>query len=217
VAFTAPTDGEYRISLDAAGTDFDTVLAVFDGCGGAELACNDFWAPSEPNGGEEVLVDLVAGQTVIALVEAWGTEAGTFTLQVEQTVACTDPDCVEIAWSNVVTTPSTCFTFSSPTLIGDEAIATVAGSDVTLDFEVADWDAVFTGTQVGTDLTLTNVTLFPFGLDDWQVTETMTGTVSGTTVAGTYLYTECDATNDPASCPADGGCEVTADFTFDLP
>jgi hypothetical protein len=38
-SFTPSTTGDYRI--DSCGSTFDTMVTVYDGCGGNELACND--------------------------------------------------------------------------------------------------------------------------------------------------------------------------------
>jgi len=38
-SYTATSDG--LVSFNTCGSDFDTTLAVYDGCGGSELACND--------------------------------------------------------------------------------------------------------------------------------------------------------------------------------
>ncbi len=39
--YTATADGLARITTCNPGTEFDTVLSIFDGCAGAEIACND--------------------------------------------------------------------------------------------------------------------------------------------------------------------------------
>jgi hypothetical protein len=242
-AFTAPADGTYRFALVTPGTSYDSVLAVYDGCGGVELGCDDAWSPAAPNGGEEVVVDLTAGQVAVAVVDGFFAD-GPYELVVHAVTAtelacadgldndldggpdCADADCaadaacsgaVDITWTNEVTTPSTCWTFSSPTLLGTRFLYADDAGAATLDFLAPSWDAVFSGTWSGDALSATSVNLFPYGFGEWQTTETLDGTLSGSTVTGTYHYTECDYTFAPASCPADGGCEVTADFAFDLP
>jgi len=40
-SFVAPASGKVTATTCNTGTDFDTTLAVFSSCGGAELACND--------------------------------------------------------------------------------------------------------------------------------------------------------------------------------
>jgi hypothetical protein len=77
VAFTAPADGPYAFALTGAPS-FDTVLYVLDGCGGAELACDDVYPP----GAEIVVADLVLGQTVTVVVDGFAGAAGDFDLAV---------------------------------------------------------------------------------------------------------------------------------------
>lgn len=75
--FTASAAGTYV--FDTAGTMFDTVLAVLDGCGGAELACNDDTMMSATS---EVQIDLMAGQSVVIVVDSFGGDVGPFNLNV---------------------------------------------------------------------------------------------------------------------------------------
>lgn len=105
VAFTAPDDGRYR--FDTLGSTSTGALVVLDGCGGTELGCD---AP--PFGrGAEVVVELVAGQSVVAMVDTF-VERGEFDVNVTGIPAheadcgdgadddgdrmsdCVDPDCV---------------------------------------------------------------------------------------------------------------------------
>ena len=72
VLFTAPEAGRWRFAL--SGTGFDTVLAVTDGCGGAELACADVDTP------EEVGVDLDEGQQVVVIVDGAANGQGFYDL-----------------------------------------------------------------------------------------------------------------------------------------
>ncbi|MEQ1500699.1 MAG: hypothetical protein ABMB14_00645 [Myxococcota bacterium] len=85
-AFTAPTDGRYGFAL--TGLDFDAVLSVTDGCGGAELACLDFFQS------ETVTVELVAGQEVLVVVDGYVGQQGTFTLTSFHPEA-TETDCAD--------------------------------------------------------------------------------------------------------------------------
>ena len=64
-SFTAPMTASYAFST--FGSDFDTLLAAYDGCDGTELACNDEAIVSIQS---KVLLDLEAGETVI-LVGGW--------------------------------------------------------------------------------------------------------------------------------------------------
>ena len=91
------------------------------------------------------------------------------------------------------------------------------GALATLDFTAPYWAAEFTGTWIGPDLALESVEIFPYFGTDYQVTERLTGVLVGDVLSGTYRYVECDLTNAPWSCPADGICEVRADFSVTLP
>ena len=74
--FTAPAGGTYV--FDTTGTAFDTVLAVLGSCGGPELDCND-----DTDGlTSEVTVALMAGESVIIVVDSYDGEVGPFTLNV---------------------------------------------------------------------------------------------------------------------------------------
>ncbi len=80
-SFTAPASGMY--TFDTFGTQFDTILHVHSGsCGGAEIACND---DSSMGTDSEVSVQLAAGQTVVIMVDGYGSSSeGPFTLHVHQ-------------------------------------------------------------------------------------------------------------------------------------
>jgi subtilisin family serine protease len=99
-SFTAPSfaAGQLRVTTcgtsDTGGIDagIDTVLSVFDGCGGTSLTCNDDWisAPTIPSCSRSdaglardsaVVVTLAAAQTVkIRVMRYGGSAAGNFTL-----------------------------------------------------------------------------------------------------------------------------------------
>lgn len=89
--FTAEVDGTYV--FDTAGTEFDTALAVLDGCGGMEIACND-----DSGIGMELTslleVPMVAGQSVIVVVDSFDGEVGPFNLNISlfEPGACPDQD-----------------------------------------------------------------------------------------------------------------------------
>ncbi len=64
--FTAPEAGTYV--FDTLGSSFDTVLAVFDGCDGAEIDCND-----DTEGVlSEVQLDMDAEETVLLVIDGYG-------------------------------------------------------------------------------------------------------------------------------------------------
>jgi hypothetical protein len=68
VVWTAPVTG--RFQFDTIGSNFDSLLAVFDGvCSGQELACDD---DSGGNLTSKVEVDLSVGQTVTLVIDSFG-------------------------------------------------------------------------------------------------------------------------------------------------
>ncbi|WP_437781486.1 MXAN_6577-like cysteine-rich protein [Sorangium sp. So ce1097] len=78
-SFTAPDNGIYI--FNTFGSSFDTILQVYDGsCAGTPLRCND------DAGGPQsrVTVDLVAGQTVLVVVDGRSTNRGDYVLQVDR-------------------------------------------------------------------------------------------------------------------------------------
>ena len=83
-AFTyqAPEAGNYLVHT--VGSQFDTVLSVFDGpCGGNRIVCNDDALGWDPEGGESaVKVELTAGQEVTIVVDSFGSSGGEFTLAI---------------------------------------------------------------------------------------------------------------------------------------
>jgi hypothetical protein len=77
--WTAPATGSYFIST--CGSSFDTVLHVRDGtCGGAELGCNDDAVGAGLS--SELEVTLVAGQTVVIVVDGYRGRSGDFALRI---------------------------------------------------------------------------------------------------------------------------------------
>ncbi|AUX30570.1 MULTISPECIES: MXAN_6577-like cysteine-rich protein [Sorangium] len=82
-SFTAPEAGTYTI--DTYGSEFDTVLAVFDGsCEGEELACNDDVVLDDWfDAASELTVSLEAGQTVVIVVDGY-LESGHFELNIHR-------------------------------------------------------------------------------------------------------------------------------------
>ncbi|MBC8072699.1 MAG: PPC domain-containing protein, partial [Deltaproteobacteria bacterium] len=83
--FTAELEGLYI--FDTFGSSYDTVLIVRDGCGGAELGCNDDFNFLQQS---RVSADLDAGQSVMVAVDG-NFDAGAYTLNV-QYVTCPDED-----------------------------------------------------------------------------------------------------------------------------
>nr|AYM52930.1 hypothetical protein [Sorangium cellulosum] len=80
-SFTAPEAGTYLI--DTAGSEYDTVLSVFDGdCSGEELECNDdsLWHSGVTS---ELSVTLEAGQTITIVVDGYDRYSGRYELHVD--------------------------------------------------------------------------------------------------------------------------------------
>ncbi len=82
-AFTAPATSSWQI--DTNGSAFDTLVSVFDGCGGNELACDD---DSGAGVSSLVTVSLNAGQSVRILISAFGAgTGGNFSLNIASIVS----------------------------------------------------------------------------------------------------------------------------------
>jgi hypothetical protein len=80
ITFTAPADDDYN--FDTLGSSFDTKLTVFTECDVAsELACND---DAFPGNLSLVTVPLVAGQTVLVVVDGFNGATGDWVLNVSQ-------------------------------------------------------------------------------------------------------------------------------------
>src|SRR5690606_995765 len=70
------------ITVSTCGSALDTSLAVFDACGGAELACNDDNEPACGTGSfqSQVTFSGQAGQTYLIRVAGWNNTTGAFTV-----------------------------------------------------------------------------------------------------------------------------------------
>jgi hypothetical protein len=75
--------GEATISL-CAGSDFDTSLAVFEGCNGAEVACNDDECPDLVS---ELTLNVGVGNLYAIRVAGFGGQTGNYTLD----ITCEEP------------------------------------------------------------------------------------------------------------------------------
>jgi len=73
--------------------DFDTTLAVFDGCGGTQLVCNDDTCNSRQS---SVTFPVVSGQSYRSRVAGSHGDFGTFELFAEMAVLTTVPDVVGV-------------------------------------------------------------------------------------------------------------------------
>lgn len=86
VAFTAPVTDYYAI--DTFGSSFDTVLAVYDQCGGAELACNNDAAALPQS---ELVRKFQQGERALLVVEGAAGDSGAGVVNVAR-VTCPDAD-----------------------------------------------------------------------------------------------------------------------------
>lgn len=84
--FTAPVTDYYV--FDTFASSFDTVLAVYEQCGGGELACNNN-AAGKPQ--SELVYKLQEGQKALVVVDGYAGDSGTGILQVAR-VTCPDAD-----------------------------------------------------------------------------------------------------------------------------
>ncbi len=70
------------VIISLCGSTFDTTLAVFDSCGGIELACNDNYCDLQ----SELTIDLIAGQTYLIRVAGYDGQTGDYTLTIIETI-----------------------------------------------------------------------------------------------------------------------------------
>ncbi len=77
-SFTPAQSAAYLLSL--CGSEFDTTLAVYDGCGGNELDCNDDACDLQ----SELTLSLNASQTYLIRIAGYEGEVGNYTLLISQ-------------------------------------------------------------------------------------------------------------------------------------
>ena len=89
--WNAPCDIDVKISL--CGSSYDTALAVFDGCGGAQLACNDdnFAACGPGNASQIDSFAAVGGVDYLIRVSGFNGATGDFVLNISPA----NDDCVD--------------------------------------------------------------------------------------------------------------------------
>jgi beta propeller repeat protein len=81
-SFTPTASGDYTISL--CGSSFDTTLSVFDGCKGAEIACND-----DSCGYQSLLTfKAKAGKTYLIRVAGYDEDVGNYVLNLTGPAEC---------------------------------------------------------------------------------------------------------------------------------
>ncbi len=83
--WTAPSAGAF--TFDTVGSSFDTLLTIHDGaCMGAVLGCNDDIV-NGTNTASRLTLTLAAGQTVAIAIEGYGTNSGSYVLNISRGAA----------------------------------------------------------------------------------------------------------------------------------
>ena len=77
LVWTALVGGTY--TFDTVGSSFDTVLYAIEDCVGSELACNDDTVMTQ----SQITLDLVAGQSVLLVIDGWNNSSGNYELNVQ--------------------------------------------------------------------------------------------------------------------------------------
>ncbi len=72
-----------RVTISTCGSTFDTTLAVYNACGGVELACDDDGCPTSPLNRSRVTIDVIEGTTYAIRVSGFNGASGEYTLNVE--------------------------------------------------------------------------------------------------------------------------------------
>jgi hypothetical protein len=92
--YTAAGPGCVSVTFDTFGSAVDTVLQVWDTCGGTVLGCNDDTGGFPP-GESQVVIPLVsAGQTLVVRAARYSSATGPFTINVsEASAAPADDEC----------------------------------------------------------------------------------------------------------------------------
>jgi hypothetical protein len=73
-----------RVTISTCGSSFDTSLAVYDACGGHELACDDDGCPLSPGLRSMVTLDVTEGTTYFIRVAGYNGAFGNYTLTVDE-------------------------------------------------------------------------------------------------------------------------------------
>jgi hypothetical protein len=85
-----PTVNE-TVTIDLCGSGFDTTLAIFDGCSGAPLVCNDQHETCvNPNASIVECLDVEAGKDYLIRIAGYGDERGNYDLLVTGCVPIND-------------------------------------------------------------------------------------------------------------------------------
>lgn len=90
--YSAPFDGTATADTCGAGTNYDTVLSVLDGCGGAQLICDNDGC-GFPSNSSRVTWEIVQGRPYLIRVAGWFGAVGNFELTVSSTAFPANDDC----------------------------------------------------------------------------------------------------------------------------
>lgn len=85
--YTPSQGGTVTITTD--NSTFDTVLSVYEGCGGAELACNDDYSFDNP--WSQVVMNVVRGKTYYIRVAGFNGEVGDYDLLITRGACASQP------------------------------------------------------------------------------------------------------------------------------
>ncbi len=193
-SFTSASGGSFQFDTEGS-TQVDTVLALFDACGGTELACDDDGGTGNLS---SLVFNLAPNQTVFVRVASFGGSAagGGFTLNISSTVtgACCAPSgtctittstgCIAGVFQgdNTTCVPNNCPQPQPPTNDTCATAIIVSGTaSGTIDTLIAQNEDA---EPIGTCNSTTAV-----GIDNsiwFQFTPGSDGTLSGTVNTGTY-------------------------------
>lgn len=90
--YTAAYDGIATADTCGAGTNFDSVLSVHDGCGGTQIACDNDGC-GFPSDSSRVTWDIVQGRQYLIRVAGWFGSTGQFELTTSSTAYPANDDC----------------------------------------------------------------------------------------------------------------------------
>ncbi len=142
-SLTIPADGDYNVSIDTEGSDFDTKLGLFTGDCGA-LVC----VASDDDGGTGLLslIDFVgtSGETYTIYVTAFGANSGLYDLNVACEIIGGNDDCVSTAPSNAFENGKSC-TFNLGRIVAHD-MDVMADMDMSLETISAN---LFIGPEAG--------------------------------------------------------------------
>ncbi|WP_415375483.1 T9SS type A sorting domain-containing protein [Patiriisocius sp. Uisw_017] len=111
---------DITLSLCDGGTDYDSLLRVFDACDGNEIVANDDFCGAQ----SELTFTSDGTATYIIMVEGFSTSSGNFSL----TISC-NPDDVELNDTCEEATPVAC----GDVILGDTSIGTDTGGNLAPD------------------------------------------------------------------------------------